>query len=243
MKSITKKLAFTIPFIAVISLLTVGCTSTQQNVASTVWAQKTPIDLTQFGTIALKQPNANGGAPLMQAMQDRISTRQFASENVTLEDLSGILWSAYGINREAGGRTVPSAFGIYPLKIYVVMANGIYQYQPEKNELTPIAQGDYRQYTGDDMSPYAATAPLNLLFYADFSKYKTGNAGLDTFLAGAGDRFVAVNTGTCIQDVYLYCASEGLKTVAHGTIDEAKMKELLQLDDQHKFVIAQTIGY
>jgi SagB-type dehydrogenase family enzyme len=243
MKSLMKKLVIAAPLIAVIALLVTGCSTTQQNVAGAVWAQKTPIDLTQFGTIALKQPNTNGGVPLMQAMQDRISTRQFVSVNLTLEDLSGILWSAYGINREAGGRTVPSAFGIYPLKIYVVMANGIYEYQPEKNELTPIVQGDYRQYTGDDMSPYAATAPLNLLFYADYSKYKTGNAGLDTFLAGAGDRFVAVNTGTCIQDVYLYCASEGLKTVAHGTIDEAKMKELLQLDDQHKFVIAQTMGY
>jgi nitroreductase len=122
------------------------------------------------------------------------------------------------------------------------MANGIYQYQPDKNELTPVIQGDYRQYTGDGMSPYAATAPLNLLFYADFSKYKTGNADIDAFLAGAGDRFVAVNTGTCIQDVYLYCASEGLKTVAHGTIDEAKMRELLKLGNQ-KFVMAQTIGY
>jgi SagB-type dehydrogenase family enzyme len=243
MKSLMRKLVVAAPLIAVIVLLATGCSSTQPSAAGVVWAQKTPIDLMQFGTIALKQPNTNGGVPLMRAMQDRVSTRQFASENLTLEDLSGILWSAYGINREAGGRTVPSAFGIYPLKIYVVMANGIYQYQPEKNELTPIVQGDYRQYTGDDMSPYAATAPLNLLFYADFSKYKTGNAGLDTFLAGVGDRFVAVNTGTCIQDVYLYCASEGLKTVAHGTVDEAKMKELLQLDDQHKFVIAQTIGY
>jgi SagB-type dehydrogenase family enzyme len=243
MKSPMKKLVIAAPLIAVIALLAISCSSTQPSTAGAVWVQKTPIDLTQFRAIALKQPNTNGGAPLIQAMQNRISTRQFASENVTLEDLSGILWSAYGINREAGGRTVPSAFGIYPLKIYVVMANGIYQYQPEKNELTPIVQGDYRQYTGDDMSPYAATAPLNLLFYADFSKYKTGNEGLDTFLAGAGDRFVAVNTGTCIQDVYLYCASEGLKTVAHGTINEAKMKELLQLDDQHKFVIAQTIGY
>lgn len=237
------RLVKTITITLTTAIIFAGCASTKPSAAAAVWVQKTPIDLTQFGTIALKQPNTNGGVPLMRAMQDRISTRQFASENLTLEDLSGILWSAYGINREAGGRTVPSAFGIYPLKIYVVMANGIYQYQPEKNELSPIVQGDYRQYTGDDMSPYAATAPLNLLFYADFSKYKTGDAGLDTFLAGVGDRFVAVNTGTCIQDVYLYCTSEGLKTVAHGTVDEAKMKELLQLDDQHKFVIAQTIGY
>ncbi|MDR0370926.1 MAG: SagB/ThcOx family dehydrogenase [Prevotellaceae bacterium] len=195
----------------------------------------TEMDLTTFETIKLTAPAVESGQPLLTAMQNRKSDREFSDKNLSLEHLSEILWAANGINRAGENkRTVPSAMAIYPLDTYVFLANGVYKYIPETHELTPVVAGDHRALSG--LQPFVETAPLNLVFIADYHKYSRVPAERRIYLA-------ALDAGHCAQNVYLYCASEGLKSVVRAGAQEQAVLELLGLDENYQFVVAQTVGY
>lgn len=197
-----------------------------------------PMELASFETIELLAPDTTCGMPLMKAVKNRKSDRAFEERNLSLRDLSNILWMANGINREDGKRTVPSALALYPLETYAILANGIYLYNPVAHELTPVVEGDYRELAG--LQDFVYKAPLNLVFIADYNKYN-------------GDRKVpeekrlylaALDAGHCTQNVYLFCAAAGMKAVVRAGAKEKELLEVLNLDPQtHQFVVAQTVGY
>jgi Nitroreductase len=89
------------------------------------------------------------------------------------------------------------------------------------------------------LQPFVKTAPLNLVLIADYSKYQ-GNHPIPQekwlYLA-------SLDAGHCTQNVYLYCASEGLQAVVRAGAQEEKLLELLNPGKDHQFVVAQTIGY
>jgi nitroreductase len=215
-----KKLLFAI------SLFVATFASAQTTKTKTINA---PMELTTFDTIKLTAPDTLGGKPLMQAIQHRKSDRQFDTRNLSLKHLSEILWVANGINRANGKRTVPSAMAQYPLQTYAVLANGIYFYNPQKHQLEPVVKGDYRNLAGKQT--FVDTAPLNLLFIA-----KARNAN-DNF------NMAMMDSGYCGQNVYLYCASEGLKCVVRAGAKEAELLKTMNLDASYKFILAQTVGY
>lgn len=188
-----------------------------------------PMKLSKFDTIHLLMPDTLGGKPLMQAISRRKSDRQIEATNLTLKHLSEILWVANGINRSSGKRTVPSSMARYPLQTYAVLANGIYFYNVEKHQLEPIVEGDYRKLTGKQT--FVEAAPLNLLFIA---KAKSDR---DDF------RNAFMDSGYCGQNVYLYCASEGLKTVVRAGAQEIELLKVMHLETGYKFILAQTVGY
>ena len=188
-----------------------------------------PMELIGFDTIRLLAPDTLSGKPLMQAISRRKTDRQFDSKNLSLKQLSEVLWVANGINRTNGKRTVPSAMGQYPLQTYAVLANGIYFYNPQKHQLEPVAKGDFRSLAGKQT--FVDTAPLNLLFIA---KARNSN---DNF------QMAMMDSGYCGQNVYLYCASEGLKCVVRAGAKEAELLKAINLGENFKFILAQTIGY
>mgnify|MGYP001374679398 CR=1 FL=1 len=195
-----------------------------------------PMELNSFDTIRLIAPDTLSGMPLLQAVQHRKSDRIFAGENLSLRQLSEILWMANGINRSNGKRTVPSAMALYPLQTYAVLTNGIYLYNPQKHILEPVVAGDFRNLCG--LQNFVQQAPLNLVFIADYNKYD-GPRKVDEnrrlYLA-------ALDAGHCTQNVYLYCASEGLKCVVRAGAKEEELLKLLKLDAKYQFVVAQTVG-
>lgn len=182
-----------------------------------------------FDTIKLLAPDTLGGKPLMQAISRRKTDRSFDSRNLSLKHLSEILWVANGVNRAKGKRTVPSAMGLYPLQTYAVLANGIYLYNPLKQQLEPVIKGDFRNLAGTQN--FVEVAPLNLLFIA-----KARNAN-DNFQSAIMD------SGYCGQNVYLYCASEGLRTVVRASAKDAELLKVMNLGSNYKFILAQTVGY
>jgi len=185
--------------------------------------------LTTFDTIKLLAPDTLGGKPLMQAISRRKTDRQFDTRNLSLKHLSEILWVANGINRSNGKRTVPSSQGRYPLQTYAVLSNGIYFYNVVKHQLEPLVKGDFRNLAGKQT--FVDTAPLNLLFIAK------GKTATDNFNASLED------SGYCGQNVYLYCASEGLKTVVRAGAKEVELLKAMNLGANYKFILAQTVGY
>ena len=202
-------------------------------VASFATAQSSKVNssmvLTTFDTIKLLAPDTLSGKPLMQTIAHRKSDRQFDSRNISLKHLSEILWVTNGINRANGKRTVPSAMGLYPLQTYAVLPNGIYFYNPQKHQLEPVVKGDFRSIAG--RQTYVDTAPLNILLIAK------GKTATDNFSAAMLD------SGYCGQNVYLYCASEGLKCVVRAGAKEAELLKAMNLEANYKFILAVTVGY
>jgi SagB-type dehydrogenase family enzyme len=185
--------------------------------------------------IKLPQPRLEGSKPLMQALAARSSSREFSSAELPLQVLSDLLWAADGINRpESGKRTAPSAVNWQNIDIYVALKNGLYIYDVKAHSLKPILDQDVRAATG--MQEFVKDVPLDLVYVADFSKINRGTDEDKNF-------YSAAHTGFISQNVYLYCASQGLATVVRGMIDREAMAKIMQLRPDQKIIFAQSVGY
>ena len=182
--------------------------------------------------IPLPQPQTDGGRPLMQVLRERKTARDFAPEMLSQQLLSNLLWAAFGVNRPDGKRTAPSAMNWQEMDVYVAMSKGLFLYDARGNRLVPVLDQDIRQVTGTQT--FVATAPLSLIYVADFSK--TGS-GPDAEL------FTAADAGFISQNVYLFCASEKLATVVRGSIDRVTLARTMKLHPEQKIILAQTVGY
>jgi SagB-type dehydrogenase family enzyme len=185
--------------------------------------------------IKLPNPQIDGGRPLMQVLKDRSSSRLFSSQKIPDQILSNLLWAAFGINRpDTGKRTAPSAVNWQEIDIYVATAEGLYLYNAKTQTLEPVLSGDIRPATGKQ--DFVKEAPVNLIYVADFSRMGTAPKE-DKELYSAAD------TGFISQNVYLYCASEGLATVVRGSIDKQPLTKMMKLRPDQKIILAQSIGY
>lgn len=215
-------------FLCIISaLLLVSCGGAQTK-------QATPV---VFGdTIQLVQPNLEEGLTINQALSLRASSRDFTAEPLSLEELSGVMWAAAGINRpENNHLTAPSAMAVYPLKVYAFTAEGVYLYDAPTHSLGRVVEGDHRKLTA--VQDFAYHAPLNLVYVADlgrYAKFRMERTKLE-FLAGQDAAGYAEN-------VNLYAAGNGLKSITRGSLKFADVEALLALDKDHVIVLAQTVG-
>lgn len=183
-------------------------------------------------TIVLPAPQTSGGMPLMSAIATRQSQRAFKPDPLSRQDLSDLLWAAWGITRpESGRRAAPSARNRQSTDVYVVLADGAYLYDAQAHALVPVASGDLRALTGSQ--DFVATAPLNLVFVERMPDEVDENA-----LIWAGS-----HAGFISENVYLYCASAGLATVVRGWVDRDALAPALGLPANHRILLAQTVGH
>ena len=188
-----------------------------------------------MGPIKLLPPELNRGKLLMQALKDRQSRRDFAPEELSLQTLSNLLWAANGMNRpDIKHRTAPSAMNMQEIDIYVAKKDGLYLFDAENNILKPVLAKNVMALTGKQA--FVEKAPINLIFVADFSKMSRVSDVDKDFYAGT-------DTGYISQNVYLFCASEDLATVARGLIDKTVLAKAMNLRPDQKVILAQTVGY
>jgi len=184
--------------------------------------------------VPLPSPQTSGGKPLMQVLKDRHSTREFSNQNLSLQMLSNLLWAAFGVNRPDGKRTAPSAMNWQEIDIYVATQDGLFLYDAKANALDPVLTQDARAATG--MQPFVKEAALDLVYVADLAK--TGRTGGEDQTL-----YTAADTGFIAQNVYLFCASEGLAVVVRGSVDRVALAKLIKLRPNQKIILAQTVGY
>jgi len=185
--------------------------------------------------IHLPKPQMEGGKPLMQALKERKTTREFSPDMLPLQTLGNLLWAAFGVNRpDAGKRTAPSAMNRQEIDIYVATAHGLYLYDARTNTLQLILTEDLRAATGTQ--PYVKNAPLDLVYVADYSRM-WGQKDDEK------DLYSAADTGFIAQNVYLFCASEGLATVVRGSVDRPALAKAMKLRPEQKIILAQCVGY
>lgn len=177
--------------------------------------------------IKLDNPNKSGGKPLMQALSERKSNREFQSKELPVSVLSDLLWAANGFNRPAN-RTAPTANDRQEIELYVTLKSGVYWYDAKNQLLKLIKSGDYRESTGSQ--DFVATAPLNVIFVADMNKTSSRE------YAYTGCGFIA-------QNIYLFAASEGLGAVTRGWYDKDVLAKLLNLSSHEEVLLTQSVGY
>jgi len=185
--------------------------------------------------IQLPKPQVDGGKPLMQVLKERSSSREFSSQKMPLQVLSNLLWAASGINRpDSGKRTAPSAVNWQELDIYVATGEGLYLYDAKSHRVNPILSEDIRALTG--RQSFVKDAPLNLIYVADFSRIGRGTNEEKDFFSAADAGFIA-------QNVYLFCASEGMATVVRANIDKPTLAKTMKLGPDQRITLSQTVGY
>jgi len=184
--------------------------------------------------VQLPPPQVTGGRPLMEVLNDRKSTREFGPGLLSPQILSNLLWAAFGINRPDGRRTAPSAMNRQEVDIYVTTPEGVYIYDAKANALNPVLAGDFRAATGTQS--FVKDAAVNLVYVSDLSRTSDAKSS-DTQMSTAAD------VGFIAQNVYLYCASEGLATVVRGSIDRPALAKALKLQPNQKIILAQSVGY
>ena len=212
----------------------VGILSTAAAAATATLAASTSIAQTQQ-SIDLPPPALQGGKSLMQALKDRESIREYSDRALSNQDLSNLLWAAWGINRpQSDGRTAPRWRDAYLLEIYLIRADGVWHYEPKSHRLLFHMAGDLRGQTTTGQ-PFVATAPLNLVYAFDTSKMPNATDAEKNATSGA-------TAGVTGQNVYLYCASAGLATVFRESVPAALAKTL-QLPPGQIIQFGQTVGY
>ncbi len=185
--------------------------------------------------IVLQKPQMHGGMPLMQALRDRRSGRSFSSKRLPDRVLSNLLWAAFGVNRPSTGkRTAPSTMNWQEIDVYLATPEGLYLYDAKRHALDLVLAGDIRALTGKQ--DFVKDAPLNLIYVADLTKMAGVPAAEQVMYSG-------VDTGLISQNVYLYCASEGLSTVVRAHIDYDALAEAMNLKSSQRIIASQTVGY
>lgn len=182
----------------------------------------------------LPPPRKSGGMPLISALQLRHSTREYSDQPIPLQLLSDLLWSAFGINRPSGDRTAPYWRHVMVIDLYLALADGVWIYEPKAHALARHLAEDIRGQTGHQ--DFVADAPLNLIYVAHGER-------MPDISPEERRLYASVDSGFIGQNVYLFCASEGLVTVFRGAVDYPKLGRTLRLPDQQFVTFAQTVGY
>lgn len=194
--------------------------------ASCVMAQK---------EIQLPTPSKSGGMPLMEALSKRSTNRSMDStRHLNEQQLSDLVWAAWGINRPDGRRTAPSALNRQEIDLYLIGRSGAYLYDATDHKLIPVAEGDHRAEVNNQ--EFTKTGDWILIFVADYSRMMNPDDTQQNAITSG------VDAGLIAQNVYLYGASEGLAVVVHMSLNQKEIADILHLGETQHIVLGQTVG-
>lgn len=186
--------------------------------------------------IKLNAPNKSRGTTVMKALSERHSVRDFSSKELSLQDLSDLLWAANGINRDDGKRTAPSAMNKQDVDIYVIMKSGAYLYDAKNQALKPVASKDLRGDVAGGQD-FVKAAPVSLVLVSDISRFGSmASKEMNTIMG-------AVDVGTVCQNINLFCAAAGLITVPRASMEKEALKQSLKLTDNQILIMNNPVGY
>jgi nitroreductase len=204
--------------------------------------------------IMLPEPQKDGGKTVLASLWERKTTRDIREERLSPQVLSNLLWAACGVNREDGpmgraGRTAPSGLNLQGVDVYVALPKGVYLYEAAPHHLRPVMAKDIRRMT--NRRPAAGTASAVLIYVADTDIEIQLPPGAQPPKGHPPDKPLTLAIFPCVgevdagfigQNVYLFCASEGLASWFYSTDREALAKAM-QLRSAQKVVYCQAVGY
>ena len=202
---------------------------------------------------ALPSPLTDGNVSVERALVKRRSQRQFVDKAISAEQLSQILWAAYGITQpmpdkpalRGGLRAAPSAGALYPFEIYVIIGKvngiepGVYKYISEEHKIIRTIDKDLREEFSKVAlgQVHIKEAPVTIFYSAIYSRMtkKYGDRGRD--------RYVCIDLGHSAQNIYLQAEALNLGTCAIGAFSDEKVAELFQLPEEEAPLYIMPVGY
>lgn len=191
-------------------------------------------------TDAINLPKAvlKGDISLEEAISRRRSVRGYVDRDLTLEQISQLLWAAQGITSATGLRSAPSAGALYPLEIYAAFKDGLYRYRPQGHRLLPVVKKDIRGELADAAwgQAFVKEAPLDIIICAVYgraaSKYED-----------RGIRYTDIEVGHAAQNIHLQAVALGLDSVPVGAFSGQKVASILGLKSDETPVYIIPVGY
>ncbi len=189
--------------------------------------------------INLPKPRLKGNVSVEEAIQKRRSVRNYSSKEVSLEDISQLLWASQGITDERSGhRASPSAGALYPLEIYLVKSDGIFHYVPKKNILEVISNKNVKRDLAEAChgQTYIEEAGIDIVICAVYERItsKYGERGIS---------YANIEAGHAAQNVFLQAAALGLSSVPIGAFTDIEVSKILSLPKDTKPLYILPVGY
>lgn len=191
--------------------------------------------------IQLPQPITQGKLSLEEAITKRRSQRSFSRKELTLQEISQLLWAAQGVTGRRGGysfRSAPSAGALYPMEIYALTKGGLYHYNPERHALEVLNERDLRS----DLSSASlgqssvSEAVLDIVICAIYERV-TSKYG------ERGKRYVDIEAGHIAQNIHLQAVALGLGSVPIGAFNDDQVKSALNLPEDQVPLYIIPVGY
>jgi SagB-type dehydrogenase family enzyme len=189
--------------------------------------------------ITLPSPKLLGKVSVEESLSRRRSERAFLPNELTTEQISQLLWAAQGITDKSWGfRTAPSAGSLYPLTMYIVKKDGVFQYLPDGHKLIEISTEDKRSSLVRAAlgQTYIGEAPLVMVIAGNFriTEAKYGQRAY---------RYMSMEIGHVAENILLQSVAMGLVSVPIGAFwDDVVAKALEMPDTQDPFCIIP-VGY
>jgi nitroreductase len=205
----------------------------------------------ELPAIQLNAPDLKRGLPFMEALSVKASAREWSDVELSLQDLSDLLWAANGINRPDEKKyTASSAMNAHDVDLYVFMKDGVYVYDADGHALNPVLAGDFRSQimrtppprTTDASSPSPppeptpSEPPIQIILISDSTRFRAGTPELKY-------EWGAIDTGIVSQNISLFCAATGLKTRPRASMDREKIRTLLSLKEGQNVFLNHPVGY
>lgn len=203
-------------------------------------------------TYILPIPETDSDTSVEKALASRRSHRSFLDKAITVEQLSQILWAAYGVTEpdlsdpvlRGGLRTAPSAGAMYPLEIYAIVGNveaiepGVYRYISGEHKIVRTVDRDIREELREAAlgQSMIGQAPA-LVFYSAVYERTTERYG------DRGRSYVLIELGHSAQNVYLQAEALQLGTCASGAFTDGNVKKILDLPADEEPLYIMPIGY
>lgn len=202
----------------------------------------TALALAVFGQdIALPAPKAKVGLDFIDAVKARSTSRSFVAKDVSLEDLSTILWAANGVksvdavsSATKANRTIPYSGDNAYLNAYVFTAKGVYLYQPEKNALKQLGSKEVRDKVTVE---FIKTSPALVLFALDTAKLPSFAKG------GFGDALGTGTAGAAAESASLAASGLKLSTIIMYNINAKTISSIGVFSATEKPISFIQMGY
>ena len=180
--------------------------------------------------IKFPAPAKKGGMPLNEALSKRQTIRKYQEKALSAACMGNLLWAAFGVNRADGKFTAPTAANRQEIRLFLLTADGAYAYCPKTHTAKQISNKDLRSYAG------VFKAPCYIVIAADMDK-------------AVSKHYAIMDTGYVSQNIYLYCASEGLGTCAIGSFARIKkgnkgkvLRDGLKLPANIEILLTHSVG-
>ena len=177
----------------------------------------------------LPAPQKKGGISLNEALNLRRTTRQYKADMLSLQQISQLFWSAFGINRADGKRTAPTARNCQEITLYMLTAKGAWVYAPRENKMIQVSKKDLRKLAGRFAVP---------IYIAIVSNRK---------LSGDSARslhYAAMDVGYVSQNIYLAAAAMKIGTCAIGSMPDPKgLAKELKLTNSENVLLTHSVGF